>query len=98
MVSECGVIFLWCRWTAGLAGRGLAVAEEKGEDVVLAVVARLGDEAQVGRVRAVVGVPGTLRRFLCVWGLEVERGGGGGGRSKRREGGERGRGISRSLE
>ena len=39
---------------------GLAVPEEEREHVVLAVVSRLGDERKVGRVRAVVGVPGAL--------------------------------------
>ena len=45
----------------GDAGGGVAVAEEKREDVVLSVVARLGDEGEVRGIRAVVGV---ARAFL----------------------------------
>ena len=37
------------------AGRGVAVSREKGEDVVLAAVAGLDDEAQVRRQRTAVG-------------------------------------------
>lgn len=51
------------------AGRRLAVAQQQGEDVVLAVVARLGDERQVGRVGAAVGVA----RVLLLWGSSGRR-------------------------
>ena len=47
----------------------LTVSQEEGEDVVLAVVAGLGDEAQVGRVGAAVGVAGV--GFVHVGGREL---------------------------
>lgn len=45
----------------GDARRRLAVAQQQAEDVVLSIVTRLGDEAQVRRVGAAVGV---ARRLL----------------------------------
>jgi hypothetical protein len=39
---------------------GLPVAQQQREDIVLAVVAGLGDEGEVRRVRAAIGVAGVL--------------------------------------
>ena len=42
------------------AGRGVPVAQEEGEDVVVPVVARLGDQAQIWRVCTPVGIARAL--------------------------------------
>lgn len=47
--------------------RWLSVASQQGEDIVLAVVASLGDEAQVRWVGSTVGIPSCLLIRIRAW-------------------------------
>lgn len=51
---------VWAQAAHRHAGGRLAVAQQQGEDVVLAVVSGLGDQRQVGRVRSAIGIASSL--------------------------------------
>ena len=65
--QDVSIIFCWDDVEMAYIDTGwrVSVAQQEGENVVLSVVASLGDEAEIRGVGTAVGISGSL--FIGVW-------------------------------